>query len=56
MVYITSDGAGEGEQEVDDDSDYEGEPTSGLMEAGTNGSVQEGGIPCLDSVPGAFTT
>ena len=56
MVYIPNDRVGEGEQEVDDDSDYEEEPILGLTEAGTNSSEQEDTTQCLNSLPGAFTT
>ena len=41
---------------VDEDSDYEGEPILGFTEAGANGSTQEDSVPCLNFLPGAFTT
>ena len=46
----------EGEQEVDDDSDYEEEPMSGFTEARTNDPSQEGRVPCNNFLPGALTT
>lgn len=43
-----------GEDEVDSDSDYEEEPTTGSTEARADGSTQKGDSHKI--LPGAFTT
>ena len=44
---------GEGDQELDDDSDYEERPS---MEIEPNGPAHKGSIPCHSFLPGALKT
>lgn len=56
MAHTFGSVVGEGEEEIDDDSDYEEEPTLGFTETKINDSAQEGRVPRHKFLPGAWTT
>ena len=56
MVHGYNNDIGEGRHEVDSDSDYEEDLTTGPSEGRTDDSVQKGNVPNHNLLPGAFAT